>query len=535
MTQDPHSHKENLITFPVLVEPRTRPDGCVNQSQERRVSVSNRKAKADRKKDQKTAVDPILLIEDSPPLSTVYQQFLKSAGHQVVAVDNGRDGLQKLEELQPKVIVLDLGLPDINGMEILKKITEENLATSVVVITNNASLSTAIEAMRHGAFDYVVKPLNSERLNTTVRNALERFSLREEVTIFRTQIARPAVQGFIGSSTPMQAVYRIIESAAASRATVFITGESGTGKEVCANAIHTASDRSEKPFVAINCAAIPRELMESEIFGHVKGAFTGATADRKGAASVANGGTLFLDEICEMDLDLQAKILRLIQSGSFQRVGSSKTENADLRIICATNRKPQEEVRAGRFREDLFYRLHVIPVHLPPLRDRGNDVMEIARTFLTRFAEEEGKSFSGFAEDAREAIKSYNWPGNVRELENALRNAIVLNDGKELAARMLPTWVLDAAICAAPSWQRAASSCGMAPSSTGSNPIGGEIKFNGASDITPMWQLEKQAILAAIEACGGNVPRAAAFLEIGVSTIYRKKAEWEAETQAQAS
>lgn len=498
-----------------------------------RVKLAITETTTNRKKAE-TGEEKILLIEDSPPLSTVYQQYLKGGGYQVEAVDNGQAGIEQLETSQPKVVVLDLGLPDMDGMDILRKIKDEDQPTSVVVITNNASLNTAIEAMRYGAFDYIVKPLNAERLNTTVNNALERFSLRKEVIAYQTQSVLPTFQGFIGSSAIMQGVYRIIDSAAGSRATVFITGESGTGKEVCASAIHTASDRNNKPFVAINCAAIPRELMESEIFGHVRGAFTGATADRKGAAIEASGGTLFLDEICEMDIDLQAKILRLIQSGSFQRVGSSKTENVDLRIICATNRNPREEVSAGRFREDLYYRLHVIPIELPPLRDRGGDVVEIAESFLQRFSSEEGKEFSSFSPDARAVIQSHPWPGNVRELENALRNAIVLNEGGELSAAMLPAWVQRDAGASDAVWQnRNSTSAFASPSQVSAGNI--QINFTSEAAIKPMAEIEKQAILSAIDACDGNVPRAAAFLEVGVSTIYRKKAEWESDLRAKAS
>ncbi len=263
----------------------------------------------------------------------------------------------------------------------------------------------------------------------------------------------------------MQAIYHTIDSVAPSRATVFITGESGTGKELCAEAIHKCSPCRNKPFIAINCGAIPRDLMESEIFGHVKGAFTGAAADREGAARLADGGTLFLDEICEMDMDLQTKLLRFVQSGMVQKVGGNHPVKADVRFICATNKDPWDEVEAGRFRKDLYYRLHVIPLQLPPLRARDADVIEVARAVLARLAGEEGKVFTGFSPEAEARLLGFHWPGNVWQLQNVLRNVVVPHEG----------------------------------------PV----------------------VEAAIAACGGNVPRAAARLEISASTIYRKKMAWD--------
>lgn len=459
----------------------------------------------------------VLLVEDTLALATVYQQYMRPLGVTLVAVDTGAKCVEYLTTEKPDVLVLDLGLPDMNGIEILKSVRAESPSVSVVVITNNASLGTAVEAMRLGAFDYVVKPFNAERLNTTIRNALERSILRREVVEIKRDILRENFHGFVGSSRPMQAVYRMIESASPSKATVFITGESGTGKEVCAAAIHAESDRAAKPFVPLNCAAIPRELMESEIFGHIKGAFSGATSDRIGAATAASGGTLFLDEICEMDLDLQAKLLRLLQSGTLQRVGSSKLEQVDLRIVCATNRDPLAEVQAGRFREDLYYRLHVIPMHLPPLRDRGPDVLLIANHLLGKFSAEEGKTFDRFSPQAEAKIEGYAWPGNVRELQNALRNALVLNSGEVLEATMLPSWMSTSA-------RPIEKSLDVKPNSTLQFE---EFSSVSASGIRPLWQVERDAIQGALRICEGNVTRAAAFLEIGASTLYRKKAEFE--------
>src|SRR5690606_38452833 len=266
---------------------------------------------------------------------------------------------------------------------------------------------------------------------------LERQRLSRIVETYRSEIDRRSYAGFVGSSLSMQAVYRTIDAAATSKATIFITGESGTGKEVCAEAIHQKSPRRDGPFVAINCAAIPKELMESEIFGHVKGAFTGAIGDREGAAARADGGTLFLDEVCEMPLDLQVKLLRFVQLGSFMKVGGTETRQVDVRFICATNRDPLQEVAAGNFREDLYYRLHVIPLHMPPLRERERDVLDLAHHFLASFAAEEHKAFRRFAPEAEALLLSYDWPGNVRQLQNVLRNIVVLNEGETVEKAML--------------------------------------------------------------------------------------------------
>jgi two-component system repressor protein LuxO len=303
----------------------------------------------------------------------------------------------------------------------------------------------------------------------------------------------------------MQAVYRTLETAAASRATIFVTGESGTGKELAAEAIHKLSPRRDGPFLAINCAAIPKDLIESEIFGHVRGAFTGAVADRIGAAQAADGGTLFLDELCEMDLSLQGKLLRFIQTGSFQPVGSTQLRRTDVRFVCATNRDPLREVREGRFREDLYYRLHVVPVVLPPLRDRGEDVIAIAETMLARAAAEERKAFRGFSDDAKAALLAHRWPGNVRELENAVRTAVVLHDAELVTAAMLPN-PLPRSLAA--------------PMPAPSPPAPGRAR------IRPLAEVEREAIEQAVALCDGNIVKAAAELGMSPSTLYRKRAAW---------
>ncbi|MCC7274925.1 MAG: sigma-54-dependent Fis family transcriptional regulator [Alphaproteobacteria bacterium] len=452
----------------------------------------------------------VLLIEDTPSLAALYVEYLRREPIRVVTVATGGEGIAAIRGHAPAAVLLDLNLPDMPGMEILKEVTTNKYGCSVIVVTAHGSINVAVEAMRHGAYDFLMKPFDPDRLKVTLRNALAHQKLLTMVETYRETFDRTGLGCLIGSSLPMQQVYRIIESAAPSRATVFVTGESGTGKELCAAAIHQLSPRRGGPYVALNCAAISRELIESEIFGHVKGAFTGATVDRDGAASRANGGTLFLDELCEMDLSLQSKLLRFLQTSSFVRVGGNHEETADLRFICATNRDPFVEVRAGRLREDLFYRLHVVPVHMPPLRERGEDVLLLANYFLSRFAEEEGRHFRGFAPDAEAALLNYDWPGNVRQLQNAIRNAVVLNDGETVTASMLPAPLTTVASSAAAPAAAAATTVHAAE----------------VGDIRPLADIERETIERAIALCGGNIPRAAELLDISPSTIYRKRQRW---------
>lgn len=325
----------------------------------------------------------------------------------------------------------------------------------------------------------------------------------------------------------MQAVYKIIELAASSKATIFIKGESGTGKELAAEAIHQLSPRSTQgKLIAINCAAIPKDLMESEIFGHVKGAFTGAIGDREGAAKQADGGTLFLDEIGELDLELQSKLLRFVQSGTFRPVGGTKDIKVDVRIVCATNRDPLKEVEEGRFREDLYYRLHVIPLELPPLRERGTDIIEIGQSFLQNYAKEENKAFRSFSDESKEILKSWRWPGNVRELQNMLHNLVVLNDGDIVTTNMLPTEMQKQEIISdIPAEHISNNSSKTIPNQENTRK---ELIFlpTKIENLSPLSDLERAIIENAIEICDGNIPRAAGYLGVSPSTIYRKRVGW---------
>jgi len=364
--------------------------------------------------------------------------------------------------------------------------------------------------MQYGAFDFIEKPFKDERLVVTLHNALRQNALRQKVASYE-KFKRKQYHKMIGMSKPMQTIYQIIDNVATSDVSILITGESGTGKELCAEAIFRESKRKDKPFITINCAAIPKDLIESEIFGHVKGAFTNAISDRQGAASQANRGTLFLDEIGDMDLQLQSVLLRFLQSGTFQKVGGDNLEKVDVRFICATNHDLLTEIQAGRFREDLYFRLNVIQIVLPALRKRGDDVLLIAQSFLQKFAQREGKSFSGFTTEVERILLNYDWPGNVRQLQNVIQNIVVLNESKQVAANMLPQF----------------------PTKLSEKPLSNQFSSplpsltkSPSKNIRPFWLVEKEIIEEAIEFCNGNITQAARLLEISKSTIYNKLQLW---------
>ncbi len=469
----------------------------------------------------------LLLVEDSRSLARTYEQYLRDEPFEIVSVETGSEAMDELD--RPfDVVLLDLRLPDMDGMEILERLNTRETPPPVIVITAHGSINIAVEAMRLGAFDFLVKPFTAERLTFAVRHATERALLAASPDPDADDPDNTGFADFIGTSPKMRAVYKTLRRASPSKATVFVVGESGTGKELAANAVHQLSPRSNGAFVAINCAAIPKGLIESEIFGHVRGAFTGAIQDREGAAARAHGGTLFLDEICEMDMDLQSKLLRFVQTGSFERVGDGRTRHVDVRFVCATNQDPMEAVQAGRFREDLFYRLHVIPITLPPLRERENDILLIAETFLKHFAREERKKFKRFAPETAQALLNHRWPGNIRELQNIIRSITVLFDGTEVTPDMLPP------VFMIPQGRAAHGSAPPAAPHSGAEGADGDLTPKGVAswqrehDILPLDEVEREAIEAAIRICGGNIGRAAGFLGVSPSTIYRKKQVWDA-------
>ncbi|MCE7536244.1 sigma-54-dependent transcriptional regulator [Aliivibrio fischeri] len=491
----------------------------------------------------------VLLVEDSTSLAILYKQYVKDEPYEFFHVTTGEQAKAFMEKNPPHLVILDLKLPDMSGQDVLAWMKEKQLPTAVIIATAHGTINIAVNLLQNGADDFIEKPIQAERLKTSIANHLKRNKLEGLVEDLQNTFNRKQYQGFIGSSLPMQAVYKIIDSVAPTTASVFIYGESGTGKEVCAEAIHYQSKRSNKPFVAINCGAIPRDLMESEIFGHIKGAFTGATTDRKGAAMLANGGTLFLDELCEMELEMQKKLLRFLQTGRFTPLGGSKELSTDIRIICATNRDPLTEVNEGRFREDLYYRVHVVPIHMPPLRERGTDIIDIATFFLKKYAKEDHKKFKALKRNVELRLCNYSWPGNVRQLQNIIRNVVVLHNDTHVAIEHLPPPLNQPVtnkatpVASKPSF--------TAPSQLSRNMEIADVQHNqteqqlsssseaqtletsatdaiNTSVIRPMADIEREVIQNAIDHCDGNVLNAAVLLELSPSTLYRKKQAWEA-------
>lgn len=461
---------------------------------------------------------PILLVEDTPSLQMVYRSVLQSAGHTVALASNAAEGLQLFNEVQAKTVLLDLILPDRDGLSLMTEMLSIRPGATIIVITANASINKAVEAMRAGAHDFLVKPFDEARLLSAVGNALKSKPLvRDSLTIAPqrspedTEDRVPQNSMFIGSSLAMRRVHDKIRSVAPSMATAFITGESGTGKELCALSIHAGSPRADGPFIALNCGAIPQDLLESEVFGHIKGSFTGAISDKPGAATAADGGTLFLDEICEMAPALQTKLLRFLQTSTVQPVGATRPRKVNVRIICATNRDPMEAVRRGEFREDLYYRLFVVPVHMPPLRERGDDVIEIARSALVGFAKEEGRHFDGFSDEVCDLFRAYPWPGNVRQLLNVIRNIVVLNDGGVVDVGMLPDTL-------------------RTPEQRGERPPATTVQATRTrpDDLIgrSLAEIERIVIEETIARHGGSVSKAARVLELAPSTLYRKLEGW---------
>ncbi|WP_209424291.1 sigma-54 dependent transcriptional regulator [Pararhodobacter sp. SW119] len=455
--------------------------------------------------------DTILLVEDTPSLQMIYAAALDRAGFKAEVCGTAAEGRDAFDRLRPSVVLLDLMLPDGTGLDVMRYMLGKAPQTCVIVITAHGSINKAVEMMRAGAHEFLVKPFDDQRLLAAIENARRSLSHAPQA---RTPAAdATALDPFIGRSTSMKAIYDKIRSVARSMATVFITGESGTGKELAADAVHRLSARGHGPFIALNCGAIPVDLLESEVFGHLRGSFTGAISDKIGAAAAADGGTLFLDEICEMDLNLQTKLLRFLQTSTITPVGATKPRKIDVRIVCATNRHPLDEVRAGNFREDLYYRLHVVPIHMPPLRARGEDVNEIAERLLADMGQEEGHAFTGLDNEVKSLFRRLPWPGNVRQLINVLRNVVVLNDGPVVTVDMLPPELL-------------AEDRREAPPGTETDPASaarpGQSPFAGRT----LAEIERMVIEDTLQRHDGSVPKAARELDVAASTIYRKLETW---------
>jgi DNA-binding NtrC family response regulator len=441
----------------------------------------------------------ILVVDDEAAARTALADILRGEGYSVETAGDGFKALGRMAEFEPGLVLTDLNMPGMDGVELLKKLKESHREVPVVLMTAFGGVETAVSAMREGAADYLTKPLNMDELLIVLARTLEGSKLRREAAELRSQLRdRYSFDNIVGSSPEMQRVFKTVAQIAPSRATVLLSGESGTGKELVAAAIHHHSPRQNGPFVKLHCAALAESLLESELFGHERGAYTGADRKREGRFEQANGGTLFLDEIGEISLGTQVKLLRVLQEREFERVGGGQTLHVDVRLIAATNRDLKEMVLAGKFREDLYYRLNVINLTLPSLRQRPSDVPALAMHFLRRYATENGKPVKAIGDAALAQIASYTWPGNVRELENVIERAVVLADGETIEVSHLP------------------------PELAVATRRPGAPVVPGAT----MEELERYAILKTMESVGGSTSRAAEILGISVRKIQYKLQEY---------
>jgi len=456
----------------------------------------------------------LLLDPDSESLEFLQDCFRRNGDH--IDTCNDSDELSKFLTTElPDVLLLSTEWTE-NTIGLLEHLKRESEDLPVIILDNKASVPLVVEAIKKGARDYIIKPLKKSGLEKAILQAAEETKLLRRVNQFHELYERQGqCEDLIGVSHPMQRIYRMIESVSHGDATVLITGESGVGKELVAQAIHKKSVRNKNPFIAINCASIPRNLLESELFGYEKGAFTGANRRHVGSCEVASKGTLFLDEICEMDPELQAKLLRFLQEKNFRPLGGDRIVEVDTRVICATNKDPLTEVQAGRFREDLYYRISVIPLEVPPLRERQEDIVILAMKFLEEFSSKYDKYFYDFSADAIDKISNFHWPGNVRDLKNTIERIVALNTGSQVIERFLPERL-----------QQETTS----PKVKYLNPEM-DAAADGSRRIIRLHELEKQAILQALKICHGNIAEAARKLGLGQATLYRKIKKYSEETQ----
>ena len=385
--------------------------------------------------------EKILIVDDDDDIREVLSDRLETMGYNTATAVDGVQGLAAIRQDTPDLVFLDIRMPELDGFGVLEQLHKENLDTIVVVITAYGSIQFAVRAMRLGAYDFVEKPFDTDRLEVVLDKALSQVHLKQAHTVLRETLDEQTPP-LIGKAPSLEEVTVIGRRAAASNATVLILGESGTGKEVLARSIHTWSPRKDGPFVAVNCAALPDQLLESTLFGHERGAFTGAVSQKKGKFELARGGTILLDEIAELKLDLQAKLLRVLQDGVFERVGGISSIHSDVRVLAATNRDLEEAISEGEFREDLFYRINVVALTLPPLRRRVEDIPDLARHFLTLYSQDAKRLYQGISEAAMDCLTAYAWPGNVRELANAIERAVVLGLGDQIEPEDLPSRII---------------------------------------------------------------------------------------------
>jgi two-component system response regulator HydG len=443
----------------------------------------------------------VLVVDDEPSLREILVKLLTQDGYAVEAASDGEAALARFAERPADIVITDLKMPNMDGMALLNRLRAEHSDIPVIVLTADGDMSSAVAAMHAGADNYLTKPTDADAIKIAIERALQRREIRVETENLRRQLRDrdgDGLQGLVGASAAMQKIYRLARQVTGARATVLITGESGTGKGELARAIHALGPRANRPFVSLPCAALSESLLESELFGHERGSFTGADKRRLGRFEQADGGTLFLDEIGEVPMSMQIKLLRVIQERTFERVGGNEPVSVDVRLIAATNRDLEADVREGRFREDLYYRLNVVRIEMPPLRVRGGDIIVLANHFLRKFSDDNNKRIGGFTDEARTKLLAHRWPGNVRALENAIERAVVLCEGSSIDAHDLPF---------------AAATESLA-----------SLRIPGAT----MAEVERHAILATLDAVGGSTAKAAEILDISVRTVQYRVTEYAA-------
>ncbi|MFL5319122.1 MAG: sigma-54-dependent transcriptional regulator [Myxococcaceae bacterium] len=446
----------------------------------------------------------ILAVDDERDTLEALSEMLAQWGHRVETATDGNEALKRAVEFRPDVILSDMAMPGMDGLFLLRALRDDLPDTPVLFLTGRGTIDTAVAAIREGAWDFIEKPIDTARLKVTIDRALEKRDTMREVQGLKRRLKQLGSTEFIGQSQTMRRVFELIEKVAPSKASVAISGESGTGKEVVARTIHNLSQRRDKAFVAINCASIPATLMESEIFGHERGAFTGADQRRAGVFELAHGGTLFLDEVGEIPFELQAKLLRVLEEGRLRRLGGKVEIEVDVRVLCATNRDLKQEIKNQRFREDLFFRLNVFQVALPPLRERREDIAILVQHFVDKFNKDSAKHVTGVHPDAMEVLKGYEWPGNIRELRNAVERAVILCDGELIQRDHLP------------------------PDMSGRAPERQTFKLPFG---LPLDIVEKEYILGSLARNGNNKARTAEILGVSEKTLYNKLNRYAAEAR----
>jgi len=447
----------------------------------------------------------VLVVDDEKGIREALKQVLEFEGLEVHTSANGSDALKVYPEIRPQLVFLDVKMQGMDGIEALARLRQLDPQAVVVMISGHGTIQTAVEATQLGAYDFLEKPLDTDRILLTLRNSLQHVDLATENVRLRAEIEEQ--YEIVGGSRAIREVIERIEKVAPTPARVLITGENGTGKELVARAIHALSPRGRGPFVEVNCAAIPAELIESELFGHLKGSFTGATGDRAGKFELADGGTLFLDEIGDMSLSAQAKVLRALQEGVVTRVGSGKAITVDVRVVAATNKNLDEEIRGGRFREDLLYRLNVVPIHVPPLRERAGDVPGLVQHFADQLTQRAGLPARGFTPGALRRLQTREWPGNIRELRNAVERLLILAGGAEVGDADVERLV----------------GAGLAPAAAGAGVLQGDANWLRASTFEGFKQAAERAyLLAKLKENDWNVSETARTLEMPRSNLYKK-------------